>query len=56
MVAKNIKCLHYTGDGYFYDLLNTRLWLCEKCKVKLQKEIKYQEELEQKLKGETKLK
>ncbi len=34
-----MKCKHYTGDGYGYDLKNETLNLCDNCNILLAEQI-----------------
>lgn len=37
--TKTIKCSHYNGDGYTYNLRGMILDLCSRCEKKLRKQI-----------------
>lgn len=46
---KEMKCNHYKGDGYYYRIKLSTLYLCEDCNKILLKQMKAQEELEKKV-------
>jgi len=48
-MAKEIKCEHYEGDGYLYELSGSNLLLCEKCEQKLRESMLEQIKNENKL-------
>lgn len=33
--TKDLKCKHYKGDGYYYDIVGGTIWLCNRCEKKL---------------------
>lgn len=48
-MSKNIKCKHYNGDGYTYQIFDGELSLCEECERCLREGMLEQIEIENKL-------